>query len=131
MEGTAAITEDNETRRLRGGPKEQIKGLKSVLRQISKEIGGLKGDGKKVQSYYFSEDRSYEKLSNKEKVQELKREVKHARTLLRDARNEVKFDKKINKPKARYSGKGGGGMYSPSKPLKDQSLLSMAKKRQM
>ena len=28
-------------------------------------------------------------------------------------------------------GKGGGGMYSPSKPLKDQSLLSMAKKRQM
>jgi len=28
-------------------------------------------------------------------------------------------------------GRGGGGLYSPSQPLKDQSLLSMAKKRQM
>ena len=36
-----------------------------------------------------------------------------------------------SKVKAYKSGKGGGSMYSPSKPLKDQSLLSMAKKRQM
>ena len=43
----------------------------------------------------------------------------------------LKLKKLGGKVVKKLSGKGGGGMYSPSKPLKDQSLISMAKKRQM
>ncbi len=55
-----------------------------------------------------------EKLKLKKEKQRLKKVTRQKQSLLKSLK-----------------GGGGGGMYSPSKPLKDQSLLSMAKKRQM
>ncbi len=55
-------------------------------------------------------------------------------TIEPDPKKEKSIKNKIRSLKLKLKnlgGKGGGGMYSPSKPLKDQSLLSMAKKRQM
>lgn len=49
----------------------------------------------------------------------------------KEAKKQKKIIKKLKLKLKNLGGKGGGGMYSPSKPLKDQSLLSMAKKRQM
>ena len=55
--------------------------------------------------------------------------ARHARDQIKSLK--LKLKKLGGKVVKKLSGKGGGGMYSPSKPLKDQSLLSMAKKRQM
>jgi hypothetical protein len=88
----------------------------AVVRRKRKEIMNL------IDDTQWRKDMLYEDESGSEYPREI------------DKKKEKKFNKKIKSLKVmlkNLSGKGGGGMLSPTQPLKDQSLLSMAKKRQM
>ena len=90
-------------------------------KDIQQEIDGIEGYIDLLSEHLNPEDHGVPFGDSASDRKRKDKEIKEQRSKIRSLKLKLK----------NLGGKGGGGMYSPSKPLKDQSLLSMAKKRQM
>tara|TARA_R110000796_G_scaffold188838_2_gene305776 strand:- start:208 stop:585 length:378 start_codon:yes stop_codon:yes gene_type:complete len=85
-------------------PKQMVSFLNGVIKDATKKISKLKGDGKAATVTRNSED-GPQPSTKKDDAKEKKQVVKKAKTLLNAAKAEVKSDSKA----ARGSRGGGGG----------------------